>query len=141
EILQPRQKIGLEYLFAAVERVTGQPDHLLLGEANRTRMVELFAQFALVNLLGQPRLLFAVDEGECGVDVGVEAPNHLQHQKFVEVGIEQTPTDRIQLPGMVVDASCDIRLGHWPVCLTNAEWKTSHGPERHSSASRGRNNP
>jgi hypothetical protein len=32
EMRQPRKKLGLEDLRAAVETVTRQPDHLLLGE-------------------------------------------------------------------------------------------------------------
>ena len=46
EILQPGEEFRLEDLLAAIEIVAGQPDHLLLGEAQRAGMIELLAQFA-----------------------------------------------------------------------------------------------
>jgi hypothetical protein len=54
---QPVEEFRLEDLLAAVERVAGEPDHLLLGEAQRARIVELRAQFALVDLVGEPHRL------------------------------------------------------------------------------------
>ena len=60
EIGEPVEELRLEDLLAAVEAVAGQPDHLLLGEAQRARMVELRAQLALVDLLGEP------DRWSCG---------------------------------------------------------------------------
>ena len=54
-------------------------------------MVELRAQFALVDLLGQMHAC-AVDQREGRVDLGVEAPDHLQHQQLVEIRIEQRRT-------------------------------------------------
>ena len=54
EILQPGEELRLEDLLAAVEGVAGEPDHLLLGEAQRARMVELVAQLLLVDLVGEP---------------------------------------------------------------------------------------
>ena len=112
EVLEPAQEAGREDLLGAVEAVTRQPDHLLFGEPQRTGVVELGAQFALVDLLGQPHRALAIDERERRVDLGVEPPDHLQHQQLVEIGIEQAPDDRVQLPRVVVDPSGDISLGH-----------------------------
>src|SRR5690606_9761695 len=42
------------------------------------------------------------------VDAGIEAPDHLQHQELVEVRVEQRAHDRVELPGMVVDALRDV---------------------------------
>ena len=53
EIGEPVEEFGLEDLLAAVETVAGQPDHLLLAEAQRARMVELRAQFGFVDLVGE----------------------------------------------------------------------------------------
>ncbi len=75
-------------------------------------MIELLAQFALVDLFGKTDALGAVDQSEGGVDIRIELPDHLQHQKLVEVRIDQAADDRIELPGVIVDAPCDIGPGH-----------------------------
>ena len=112
EIGEPGQELRLEDLLAAVEAVAGEPDHLLLAEAQRARMVELRAQLALVDLVGEPDRGRAVDQREGRLDVGIEPPDHLQHQQLVEIRVEQAADDRIELPGVVVDPSRDIGLGH-----------------------------
>jgi len=43
-------------------------------------MVELGAQLALVNDLGEPYVARAVDDRECHLLIRVRFPNHLQHQ-------------------------------------------------------------
>ena len=103
---------GREDLPAAVEGVAGEPDQLLLGEAQGARMVELVAQLLLVDLVGEPDALGAVDQREGRLHVRVEAPDHLQHQQLVEIGVEQAADDRIELPGVVVDPLGDVGDGH-----------------------------
>ena len=112
EVGEPVEEVGLEDLGRAVEAVTREPDHLLLGEAERSRMVELGPQLALVDLLGELHRRGAVDQREGRVDLGVEAPDHLQHQELVEIGVEQAPDDRIELPGVVVDPPGDVGFRH-----------------------------
>ena len=63
-----------EDLLAAIEGVAGEPDHLLLREAQRAGVVELVAQFLLVDLFGEPHRGGAVDEREGGLDLRVERP-------------------------------------------------------------------
>src|SRR5262245_35744680 len=75
-------------------------------------MIELGTKLALVDLLGKPDRSLAVDQRECGVDLGVEPPDHLQHQELVEIRVEQRAHDRIELPGVVVDPPGDIGLRH-----------------------------
>ena len=53
EIFEPLEEGRLEDLLAAIKAVAGQPDHFLLGEAQRAGMVELGAQFVDVDLVGQ----------------------------------------------------------------------------------------
>ena len=53
EVLEPGEELRRKDLRAAVERVAGEPDHLLLAEAHGARMIELLAQLALVDLLGE----------------------------------------------------------------------------------------
>ena len=64
EIGEPFHEVGLENLLGAVKRVAGEPDQLVLGEAQRARVVELVDQFALVDDVGEAHLVRAVDELE-----------------------------------------------------------------------------
>ena len=57
EVREPGDEIGGEHLGLAVEGVAGEPDQLLLGEANGARMIELGAQLALVDDLGKPDVM------------------------------------------------------------------------------------
>ena len=111
KILQPSEEFGMEYLLAAIEGVAAQPDHLLLGEAQRAGMIELLAQFPFVDLVGEADRA-AVDEREGGVNPGIHAPDHLQHQQLVEIRVEQAAYDRIELPGMIVNPPRYVGPGH-----------------------------
>ena len=53
EVGEPVEEVGLEDLARAVEAVTRQPDHLLLGEAEGSGVIELGPELALVDLLGE----------------------------------------------------------------------------------------
>lgn len=117
EVGEPLQELRLKDLLLPVEGVTGEPDHLLLREAELARMVQLFPQLGLVDLVGKANRLVAVDQGESRVDIAIKTPDHLKHKQFVEVGIQQASADRVQLPGVIVDAACDIRFRHpGPAC-------------------------
>ncbi|MCY1240027.1 hypothetical protein D9M72_528550 [compost metagenome] len=76
-------------------------------------MIKLIAQFLLVDLVGKPHRLRAVDQREGRIDVRIELPDHLQHQKLVEIRVQQAAHDRVELPGMVIDTPGDIGLRHW----------------------------
>ena len=75
-------------------------------------MVELVAEFRDVDLLGDPHRLGAVDEREGDLLVAVEAPDHLEHQQLVEIRVEQAADDRVELPGVIVDALGEVDRGH-----------------------------
>ena len=77
-------------------------------DARAARVVELRPELGLVDLLGELDAGLPVDQREGGIDLGVEAPDHLQHQELVEIGVEQAPDDRIELPGVVVDPGRDV---------------------------------
>jgi hypothetical protein len=112
EVAQPGEEFGAEDLRAAIKGVTGQPDHLLLGEAQRAGVVELVAQFALVDVVSEPYRPGAVGKGEGGLHFRIEAPDHLEHEQLVEVGVEQAADDRVELPGMIVDPLGNVDLLH-----------------------------
>jgi hypothetical protein len=65
-----------------------------------------------VHHFGEPDALGSVDQREGGVDVRVQLPDHLQHQELVEIGVQQAADDRVQLPGVVVDAARNIGSRH-----------------------------
>ncbi|MNV98994.1 hypothetical protein D3C71_1943100 [compost metagenome] len=79
-------------------------------------MIELLAQFLLIDLVGEPHRLRAVDQREGRVHIRIELPDHLQHQQLVEIRVEQAAHDRVELPGMVIDTPGDIGLGHLRNC-------------------------
>ena len=55
---------GSKICLRAVEGVAGEPDQLVLGEAQRAGVVELVDQLALVDDVGEPHLVDAVDRAE-----------------------------------------------------------------------------
>src|SRR5690606_30689353 len=95
-----------------------------------TGMVELVAQFLLVDLVGELDGGGAVDERERGVDIAVEAPDHLKHQQLVEVGVEQAADDRVELPRVVVHPAGYVCLRHvWPPLIL-AQRNASRSPSQ-----------
>src|SRR6201985_966860 len=59
---EPVDVVRREHVGLAVERVAGEPDQLLLGEADGAGVVELGAQLAFVDDLGQAHMAAAVDD-------------------------------------------------------------------------------
>ena len=127
EIGEPGQKLRAENLAAAVEGVAGEPDQLLLGEADGARVVELLAQLLLVDLLGELDALRAVDQREGRLHLRVDPADHLQHQKLVEIRIQDRANDRIELPGVVVDPLGDVGDGHAAVLADQAKKSQAAG--------------
>ncbi len=112
EVGEPGHELRREHLRLAVERVTGEPDQFLLGETKGAGVVELGAQFAFVDDVGETDVAAAVDHREGRMHARVERMNHLQHQELVEIGIEQAADDRVEPPAMVVGARRDVGHGH-----------------------------
>ena len=77
---KPGDELGREHLGLAVERVAGEPDQLLLAEPDGAGVIELGAQFALVDHLAEPDVPAAIDDRKGHALVRVEFPDHLQHQ-------------------------------------------------------------
>jgi hypothetical protein len=48
-MLEPGQEIRLEDLLLAIESVAREPDQLLFGDPQRARIIQLLAQFVLVD--------------------------------------------------------------------------------------------
>ena len=80
EVGQPFHEVRLEDLPIAVKCVAGEPDQLVLGEAQRARVVELVDQLALVDDVGEADLAGAIVELEGDLAVAMQLPDHLLHQ-------------------------------------------------------------
>ena len=74
-------------------------------------MVELGTQLAFVDHFGKPHLLAAVDDRKRDLLIRVKLPYHLQHQQFVEIGVQQAAHDRVEPPAVVVGPRRDISNG------------------------------
>jgi hypothetical protein len=118
EVGEPGQEVRPEDLPLAIEGISGEPDQLLLGEPERTRVIELFAKRFFVDLPGKEHAAAPVDQTERGLDLRVESPDHLQHEKLVEVGVEQAADDRIELPAVVIDPLRDVDRAHGDILFT-----------------------
>jgi hypothetical protein len=70
--------------------------------------IQLLAQLALVDQLGQGHVVRPVDQRERDLGIRFVAENGLTHQQLVEIHVDQGPDDRVDLPLVIPDAGCDI---------------------------------
>ena len=75
-------------------------------------MIELVDQLALVHDVREPDRGRPVDELKSNLALRMHLPDHLEHQKLVEIGVEQRPHRGIDAKRVIIDAGCDIR-GHY----------------------------
>ena len=75
-------------------------------------MIELVDEFPLVHDIREPDRRRPVDELERHLALRMHLPDHLEHQKLVEISVEQRPNRRIDAKRVIIDAGCDIR-GHY----------------------------
>ena len=112
ESSEPLHELRLENVARAVERIAGEPNQLVLGESQGARVIELVDQLALVHDIGEPHRRCSVDELESDPALRMHLPDHLEHQKLVEIRVEQRSHRRIDPKRVIIDAGCDIR-GHY----------------------------
>ena len=74
-------------------------------------MIELIDKFLLVDDLGQFDRGGPVEELERHMQPRMHLPDHLEHQEFVEIRVQQRPDRRVDPERVIIDAGCDIR-GH-----------------------------
>lgn len=87
-------------------------------------MVELFAQFALINEFREADRFGAVDQRKCDICVGTIAKDRLAHQKLIEIGVDQRAYNRVDFPFVVPDACGDINHCGLPLFLSELEQLT-----------------
>lgn len=104
-MFEPVEKSGFEDAAAAIEGVAGEPDEFGLEEVELFGVVELCAEFGGVDPVAEADFRGAVGEGEGGAGLGKALPDELEHQKLVEIGVEQGAGDGVQLPVVVVGAA------------------------------------
>src|SRR5215203_5589289 len=89
-------------------------------------MIELLAQFARIDDIGQTDAGGPVMDAERHLHVPMATKNRLRHQQLVEIRIQNRPDDRVDLPGMVVDAGRDVH--HRLLLATHGEQDNSEAP-------------
>ncbi|OIQ64458.1 hypothetical protein GALL_539920 [mine drainage metagenome] len=105
---EPVDEVRRKHLGLAVERITGEPYQFFLAEPDRSGVIELGAKLALVDHFGETHMLAPVDDRKGDALVRVKFPDHLQHQQFVKIGIEQAAHDRVEPPSVIVGPACDV---------------------------------
>src|SRR6056297_1532264 len=108
KVLEPFHEVGPEHLPFAIERVAPEPCRFAAAERERSDVIELFAKLALVDEPGQRHRRGSVDEREGDARVWPVAEHRLAHQELVEIGIDERPNDRVDLPFVVPDTGGDI---------------------------------
>ena len=110
EVLEPLDELGREHLPLAVEHVAAQEGRLAAAQAQRADVVELLLERADVDQPAELDVRGAVDDAERDPRVLVAAIDRLRHQQLVEIRVQHRADDRVDLPGVVVDAGGDV--GH-----------------------------
>src|SRR4051794_30983838 len=77
---EPMDEVRGKHLGLAVERVTGKPDELFLGESDRAGVIELGAKLSLVDHLGEADVPASIDDRKSNATIRVELADHLLHQ-------------------------------------------------------------
>ena len=80
--------------------------------AKTIKAVELKRNVAFGDFIGDAHIGCAVDDAEGDGNIAVLAPDHLEHQQLVEIGVEQGPQDRIEPERMVVRPGRDVGETH-----------------------------
>ena len=114
EALEPGEEVGPEHRPLAVEAVAAQPGRLAAGKRERADVIELLLQLAHVDEPGKLHRHGAVDDAEGDTRVPVPPEDRLRHQQLVEIGVDHRAHDRVDLPGVVVDAGGDVGHGAEP---------------------------
>ena len=109
--LEPVHEFGREHLALAVKRIAAHPCALTTLQRKRADVVELFAQFTLVDQFGKGHVFGAVDEREADLRIRFVAENRLAHQQLIEIRVDEGPDDRVDLPFVVPDAGGDVDHG------------------------------
>ena len=87
-----------------VRGVAGFAAQYALSRIANDGMVKLRAKLALVNDVAEANMVRPVDDREGDMLIRIESPDHLKHQKFVEIGIEKAAHDGIEPPTVIVGA-------------------------------------
>ena len=111
QTLEPLHEIGAEHLALAVEGVAAQPSGFATRQRQGAEVVQLLAQLALVDQLGQAHLGRPVDERKGHARIGELAPHRLAHQQLVEVRVDERPYYGVDLPTVGPDAGGDVGHG------------------------------
>ena len=123
EALEPGDEVGREHLPLAVEHVAAQPGRFAARLSDSVRMWSSCSFSSPMSIeLGELDGGGAVDDAEGDPRVAVAAEDRLRHQQLVEVRVEHRADDRVDLPGVIVDAGGDVGHGRVGPCCRSPEF-------------------
>ena len=111
QVFEPVHEVRREHLAFAIEGIAAHPSGLAARQGQGPDVIKLLPQLALVHQIGKADGFGAVDQRKFDLHVTLVAEYRLAHQQFVEVGIDQGPDDRVDLPFVVPDTGGDVDHG------------------------------
>src|SRR5208283_68019 len=101
---EPVEKRRLEDTARAIKGISCKPYQFGFMKSQIFCLLQLFPQFILLDQIAKTYLDRAIDQGKRRFYLWEALPDELEHEKFVEVGVEEGPSNRIQFPVMVMGA-------------------------------------
>lgn len=71
-------------------------------------LFELGAEFFDIDEIGEADMEGTIDEGKRGAGLAEMLPDELEHEEFVEIGVEQGAGDGIEVPIVIVSAAREV---------------------------------
>src|SRR5579863_6993035 len=107
-VFEPFEESRFEHPAASVKRVAGEPDEFGLVKTQFLGLIQLGAKLLGVDHLGEAQAGGSVNQRERSGGFGELLPDELEHEEFIEIGVEQGPRNGIQLPIMVVSPPREV---------------------------------
>ena len=108
--LKPRKEARLEDLARAVKGIASEPDQFRFAKAEPLKVIHLSDERAGIDLVRQAHVGGPIDHFAGDLHGGKVLPDELQHQQFVEIGIQQRPHDGVKLPVVVVGPLREVHI-------------------------------
>jgi len=115
---EPLEEGGFEHATITIEGVSGEPDQFRFVKTAFAGLLQMLTKNTDRYKLCETDVSRAIDERERRLGARKTFPDELEHQEFVEIGVEQGAGNGIDFPVMVVsparkiDDHESIRLPH-----------------------------
>src|SRR5208337_1394020 len=133
--IEPLQESRLKDTSASIEGIAGEPDQFGLLKAQLLGLLQLFPKLIGVNQIAKAYVDGAIDERKRSGCLGEALPDELQHQQFINIGVEQRPRNGVHFPVMVVCAPREVD-DHDATTLPHSGCPAASVCERHGGNSR-----